>query len=257
MPVEVRVDVASPAIRAVGISRRYGAALALRNIDLTLAAGESLALTGPNGAGKTTLIRVLATALRPSAGSLEIAGIDAVRQPGRARRLIGVVGHQPYLYGDLTVRENLRFYGRLYGLASPGVRISQVLSTVGLESRADEPVRNLSRGMQQRASLARAILHQPEVLLLDEPETGLDEAAQDLLGRLIGEWAASGRSIVLASHRLDWAQRLTDRALVLDRGFIACEVIRGTAPASLADAYRQAISGRGGYDPQQRSGSVF
>ena len=242
MPVEVRVDVAAPAVQAVGLSRRLGGVLALRGIDLTLAPGERLALTGPNGAGKTTLIRVLATALRPSAGSLSIAGIDAVREAGRARRLIGVVGHQSYLYGDLTARENLRFYGRLYGVESSGVRIAAVLTDVGLESRADEPVRNLSRGMQQRASLARAILHEPRLLLLDEPETGLDEAAQEVLVRLIGEWSGQGRSVVLASHRLDWAQALTDRALVLDRGAIVQEVIQGRdSISSLADAYREAV----------------
>lgn len=188
------------------------------------------------------MIRVLATALRPNAGSLSIAGVDAVREAGRARRLIGVVGHQSYLYGDLTTRENLRFYGRLYGLESAGTRISQVLAEVDLASRADEPVRNLSRGLQQRASLARAILHEPTVLLLDEPETGLDEAAQELLARLIGDWARAGRSIVLASHRLDWAQDLTDRALVLDRGAIVQEVSHGRdSSTSLAEAYREAV----------------
>jgi len=218
VPVEVRVDVASPTIRAVGISRRYGGALALRDVDLTVQPGERLALTGPNGAGKTTLLRVLATALRPTTGALEIGGVDAVRQPSRARRLIGLVGHQSYLYGDLTPRENLRFYGRLYGVERMEVRISQVLEDAGLEARADEPVRNLSRGMQQRASIARAILHEPRLLLLDEPETGLDEAAQTALGALVADWARQGRSIVLASHRLDWAQALTDRTLVLDHG---------------------------------------
>ena len=218
MPVEVRVDVAAPAIRAVGISRRYGGTLALRNVDLTLDRGERLALTGPNGAGKTTLIRVLATALRPSAGSLSLGGIDAVRHPAYARRIIGVVGHQPYLYGDLSARENLRFYSRLYGLERAGGRIAEVLALVGLDARADEPVRGLSRGMQQRASLARGVLHEPQILLLDEPETGLDEAAQVTLATLIGDWARQGRSIVLASHRLDWAHQLTDRSLALDRG---------------------------------------
>lgn len=233
MPVEVRVDVAAPAIRAVGISRRYAGVLALRGIDLTLQFGERLALTGPNAAGKTTLIRVLATALRPTAGSLSIGGIDALRHPAQARRLIGVVGHQPYLYGELTARENLRFYARIYGVAAAELRISQVLDEVGLEGRADEPVRNLSRGLQQRASLARAILHEPRLLLLDEPETGLDEAAQITLGQLVADWARRGRSIVLASHRLEWAQGLTDRALVLDHGAI------------------------GGYDPLQRSDSIL
>ena len=218
MPVEVRVDVAPPAVQAVGISRRFGGVLALRDINLRIEPGERVALAGPNGAGKTTLIRVLATALRPYAGELLIAGIDAVRNPGAARRLLGVVGHQTYLYANLTVRENLRFYSRLYALPSAEARIAAVLAQVGLEARADESIGTLSRGMQQRASLARAILHEPPLLLLDEPETGLDEAAQATLGHLVTDWAAEGRSIVLASHRLEWAEALTERVIQLERG---------------------------------------
>jgi heme ABC exporter ATP-binding subunit CcmA len=218
VPIEIRVDVAAPAIQAVGITRRYAGVLALRDIDLTLERGERLALTGPNAAGKTTLIRVLATALRPSAGTLSIMGVDAVRHPTHARRLIGVVGHQPYLYGELTARENLRFYARLYRVAEVEDRVARVIAEVGLDERADEPVRNLSRGLQQRASLARALVHDPRLLLLDEPETGLDVAAQATLGQLLVDWAGAGRSVVLASHRLDLAQELTDRTLALDRG---------------------------------------
>jgi heme exporter protein A len=215
VPIEVRVDLAAPAIRAIGISRRFGGVLALRAIDLTLEPGERLAVTGPNGAGKTTLIRVLATVLRPTSGSLSIAGIDAVRQPQLARRVIGVVGHQSYLYGELTARENLQFYARLYSVEDAEYRIRSALERVGIESRADEPVRQLSRGMQQRVSLARATLHEPQLLLLDEPDTGLDQVAQAALGQLIADWARQGRSIVLATHRLEWADRVTDRSLVL------------------------------------------
>lgn len=218
MPVEIRVDVEAPAIQAVGITRRYAGVLALNGVDLTLERGERLALLGPNAAGKTTLIRVLATALRPTAGALSIWGIDALRSPNEARRLIGVVGHQSYLYGELTARENLRFYARLYAIAAAEHRVAQVIDEVGLEARADEPVRNLSRGLQQRAALARAIIHEPQLLLLDEPETGLDEAAQGTLAQLLVSWAAQGRSFVLASHRHDWARETADRTLVLDRG---------------------------------------
>jgi ABC-type multidrug transport system ATPase subunit len=227
--VEIRVDDLAPAIQAVGIVRRYAGVLALRGIDLTLQPGERLALIGPNAAGKTTLIRVLATALRPSSGALSIWGIDALRHATQARRLIGLVGQQPYLYGGLTARENLRFYARLYSVAAPDARIARVINEVGLDGRADEPVRNLSRGLQQRASLARAILHEPRLLLLDEPETGLDEAAQAALGTLLGEWADQGRSVVLATHRLDWAQHITDRTLALDRGAIFSETAGRTA----------------------------
>jgi len=220
VPVEVRVDVAHPAVHAVGISRRFGGVFALRDIDLTIQRGERIALTGPNGAGKTTLLRVLATALRPHAGSLSIVGVDANRKPGDARRLIGVVGHQTYLYGNLTPRENLRFYARLYGLPNADARIATVLDTVGMAARASDPVATLSRGLQQRASLARALLHEPELLLLDEPETGLDQQAQGTLADLIADWAAAGRAIVLASHRLGWAEALTDRVITLEAGHL-------------------------------------
>ena len=219
MPIEVRVDVA-PTVQAVGISRRFGGVRALRNVDLTILPGERVALMGRNGAGKTTLIRVLATALRPQAGTLWIGGTDAVRQPTDARHMVGVLSHQTYLYAGLTARENLRFYARLYRLPDAEARITAVLERVGLDQRADDRVGTLSRGLAQRASLARAILHEPRLLLLDEPETGLDDQAQRMLADLIGEWAALGRSLLLTSHRLDWAKALTDRLVVLDRGAI-------------------------------------
>jgi len=205
-------------IQIEAISKAFGPQVVFSQATAFLQAKTRVGLVGPNGSGKTTLIRVLATALRPHAGSLTIAGIDALRRPGAARRWLGVVAHQTYLYGSLTARENLRFYARLYGLPDADARIAAVLGEVGLEARADEPVATLSRGMQQRASLARAILHEPRLLLLDEPETGLDETAQDILGRLITGWAAAGHSIVLASHRLEWAEALTDRVIKLDRG---------------------------------------
>jgi len=219
VPIEVRVDVA-PTVQAVGISRRFGGVRALRNVDLTILPGERVALMGRNGAGKTTLIRVLATALRPQAGALWICGTDPVRQPTDARHMVGVLSHQTYLYAGLTARENLRFYARLYRLADAEARITTVLERVGLDQRADDRVGTLSRGLAQRASLARAILHEPRLLLLDEPETGLDDQAQRMLADLIDEWAALGRSLLLTSHRLDWAKALTDRLVVLDRGAI-------------------------------------
>jgi heme exporter protein A len=230
----------SRALSANGLARRYGPTLALRGIDLTLYPGESVALFGPNGAGKTTLIRVLATLLRPNAGSLVVGGHDALRNPSRARRLIGVVGHQTYLYGDLTPAENLRFYGRIYGVADLEDRVSAVLEQVDMLNRADAPVRTLSRGMQQRVSLARAILHEPLVLLLDEPDTGLDDEAQRRLAALIRRWADDGRSVLFASHHIDWAAGVADRAIVLREGRVVSEMGPPLADADgLVSAYRE------------------
>jgi heme ABC exporter ATP-binding subunit CcmA len=207
-----------PLLLARQLVRRYGSTRAVAGVDLNIEAGERVALLGPNGAGKTTLIRVLATALRPHAGSLEICGLDAVRNPGGVRCFVGMVGHQTYLDPDLTPRENLRFYGRLYGVGDLEARATAVLAEVGADSLADHPTRALSRGMQQRVALARAILHQPRLLLLDEPETGLDATAQERLAELATQWAASGGAVLLASHREDWVRRCTDRAVQLHAG---------------------------------------
>ena len=242
MPLQIR-DLSdadpSPTLSANGLARRYGSALALRGVDVTLLPGECVALFGPNGAGKTTLIRVLATLLRPNAGSLTVAGRDALRSPGRARRFIGAMGHQTYLYGDLTAVENLRFYGRIYGVAQLDSRIQTVLQEVDILHRANAPVRTLSRGMQQRVSLARAILHQPLVLLLDEPDTGLDDDAQRRLATLIRGWTEHGRSVLFSSHHADWAGSIADRAIVLGQGRIVSEtsspVVETTSSVS---AYR-------------------
>ncbi|MBM2812195.1 MAG: ccmA [Chloroflexi bacterium] len=213
----------SALLQARGLVRRFGMAAALRGVDVEIAPGEQVALLGPNGAGKTTLIRVLATGLRPDAGSLTIGGIDARRHPDRARHLVGVVGHQTFLYGDLTLRENLRFYGRLYGVTDLETRIEAVLDQVGLSSRSSDLARTLSRGMQQRCSIARATLHDPLLLLLDEPETGLDEAAQRTLGGILHDRANRGGGILVASHRAEWVRGFSDRAIVLRDGVVTTD----------------------------------
>ncbi len=230
---------APAALNASRIVRRYGGALALRGVDVVLRQGESVALFGPNGAGKTTLIRVLATLIRPTSGTLVVGGEDALRNASRARRLLGVVGHQTYLYGDLTPVENLRFYGRIYGIADLDARIDTVLRDVEMEHRADSPVRTLSRGMQQRVALARAILHQPLVLLLDEPDPGLDDDAQERLAALIRRWADLGGAVLFASHHIEWAARAADRAVVLREGRVASIVGPPIRDArDLFEAYR-------------------
>lgn len=196
-------------------------------------------MLGPNGSGKTTLIRVLALALAPSAGNLEVNGVSTTRDARAARRAIGLVGHRTGLYEDLTPRENLRFYARLYGVSAAEQRIGEVLGELGLTRVADQTVRTLSRGTQQRAAVARAILHDPQVLLLDEPETGLDADAQEGLAALIGRWTELGRAVLVATHRLDWAGRLADRALVLKEGAIQAEL--RPKGEGLAQAYLQAL----------------
>lgn len=232
---------AAPILRATRIVRRYGSALALRGVDCTLWPGERVVLLGPNGSGKTTLIRVLATAIRPHGGSLAIHGIDALRFPARVRGTIGVLGHQTYLYDDLTLSENLRFYGRLYAVPHLEARIRTALDEVGLGARASDLVRTLSRGMQQRVALARAVLHEPSILLLDEPESGLDEQAQRGLAALVSSWAGEGRSVLFASHRLEWAQQLADRAIVLRDGTVVCEEVVRPNGDGLRQAYREAL----------------
>jgi heme exporter protein A len=203
------MDAATPAIELDGLSRRYGHRLALDGVTLTLAAGQTLVVFGPNGAGKSTLLRVLATLLRPTAGSARILG-EALPQRGWViRGHIGLLTHEPLLYGDLSARENLRFHARLRGV--PLGRVDELLATVKLERRADEPVHTYSRGMLQRTAACRAVLHDPQVLLLDEPRANLDPGAIDLLEPLVGR--ESGRTRVVTSH--DPAAGLAEADLVL------------------------------------------
>jgi heme exporter protein A len=185
-----------PAIELRELERRYGDRTALADVTLTLEAGATLVVFGPNGAGKSTLLRVLATLLRPHDGQIRVLGHDLPDEGWAVRGRIGLLGHDPLLYRDLTGRENLRFYARLHGVAE--ARVDELLERVGMARRADEPVRGLSRGMVQRLGVCRAVLHEPELLLLDEPRANLDPAANELIEPLIGR--ASGATRVIASH---------------------------------------------------------
>jgi heme ABC exporter ATP-binding subunit CcmA len=211
---------ASPplAVDALKLTRSFGPKLVLRGVDLKLARGGRLALFGPNGAGKTTLLRVLATLARPDAGQALVAGYDLVRDAAALRRVIGYVGHQPHLYEELTARENLLFFARMYGLRNGPARAGELIERMGLRARADDRVRTLSRGQQQRLALARGILHEPAVLLLDEPETGLDEPAFELLRALIEERARAGRTTLLTTHSLERGLALASEVALLVRG---------------------------------------
>jgi heme exporter protein A len=205
---------APPAIELTGVARHYGERVALRDVTFSLPAGATLVVFGPNGAGKSTLLRVLATLLRPHAGVLRVLG-EALPDRGWAvRGRIGLLGHAPLLYRDLTARENLEYHGRLHGV--PAERVEAALDQVGMARRARDPVRDLSRGMVQRLAVARAVLHEPEVLLLDEPRANLDPAAAELVEPLVGR--ASGRTRVVTSHDPEGGLAEADLALGLRGG---------------------------------------
>jgi heme exporter protein A len=184
------------ALELEGLSRHYGEREALSDVSLSLAHGQTLVVFGPNGAGKTTLLRVLATLLRPHAGAISVLGRKLPEEAWAIRGHVGLLGHEPLLYRELTARENLRFHARLHGVAEE--RVSELLEAIAMGARANEPLRTLSRGMVQRVAVARAVLHDPELLLLDEPHSNLDPAAVELVAPLIG--AASQRTRVICSH---------------------------------------------------------
>jgi len=229
-----------PAIRASGITKRYGHRLVLKRVDLTLESGERLAIFGPNGAGKTTLLRILATAVTPTAGEIEVAGIDPRDDPVEARRHLGVMSHQPYLYPDLTARENLRFYGRMYDVRGLEARVEAVAKQVGLLARLDDRVVTFSHGMRQRIAMARAVLHDPELLLLDEPEAGLDQDARNLMASLLdAQVDGHMRSAVIVTHQIELGLALSQRVAILVDGRIAFQAPSSELdPATVRQHYR-------------------
>ena len=206
------------AVEARSLEKSFGEWPVLWDLDLSVPWGQTLVLFGANGAGKTTLLRILATHVRADHGSVAVAGHNLRTRPEEVRRRIGVVGHRSLLYDDLTCRENLIYYGRLYGLKDHKPRVDEELEKVRLGSRADHRVRTLSNGMQKRAAIARAILHEPDVLLLDEPEAGLDRESVSILGTLLAEWTDSGRSVIMTTHDLDLGLSWGHRAGVLRGG---------------------------------------
>jgi heme exporter protein A len=211
------------AIRITGLNRRFGSSRALADLSLDVRWNEQVAVLGPNGAGKTSLLRILATLARPTSGEVFVGGLRLPEQAAAIRRHVGFVAHQTLLYDDLTIRENLEFYGKLYGVPALGSRIGEILKPLGIDHRADDRVRALSRGLQQRAALARAILHDPPILLLDEPETGLDVAGADILNYLMADAAGRRRTVLLTSHDVGRAVNRVDRVVVIVRGRVALD----------------------------------
>jgi heme exporter protein A len=222
--------------------KRFGLRTVLRGLEFHVEPGEFVALLGPNGAGKTTFLRILASLSRPTLGEVWIASYRLPSQAAAVRRRLGVVSHQPLLYGDLTAEENLRFYARMYGVEQSARQISEVLDLVGLHARRRDLVRTFSRGMQQRLAIGRAVLHDPDVLLLDEPHTGLDQDASAMLDTILQEVAARGRTVVMTSHDLSRAADLASRFDVISRGVITASAKREELnPNELLGFYRQAI----------------
>jgi len=233
---------APAAIEAIDLTRRFGRRVAVRELTFQLRDGECLALFGPNGAGKTTLLRVLAGLLRPTSGTARVAGVQL---PGgaEARAVVGLISHQTMLYAPLTALENIEFTARLYGVPDPRDAALRALDRMRLGDRADSPVRSLSRGMQQRVSIARAIVHTPRVVLLDEPYTGLDEAGATALSEALQTLRVNGAALVLVTHHLSEGLALaTHTAIMRDGRFVQYEARGDVEVERYRDVYREAIS---------------
>jgi heme exporter protein A len=207
-----------PALSLAGLRRDYGERTALDGVGLELARGQTLLVLGPNGAGKTTLLRILATLLRPSGGTAKALGCALPGEAWKLRGRIGFLGHEPLLYRDLSGRENLHFHARLHGLArgDAEARIAALLAAVGMERRAEERVAELSAGMRQRLAICRCVLHEPELLLLDEPDSNLDAEGRELASAVIG--AVEGRTRVIVSHDPERFEAEADQVLRLEAG---------------------------------------
>ena len=207
-----------PLLEARGLRRAFGRVRVLRDVDLIVQPGEALAVAGPNGAGKTTLLRVLAGLMRPSGGTIEVLGRPLRREGPDARRALGLVSHQSLLYDDLTLAENLTFAARLYGIARPRDAALAALEAAGLGARADDSPRKLSRGLAQRAAIARAMLHRPSILLLDEPFTALDTASAERLRGELRRRLAEGMGLVIVTHHLGEVWDVASRIAVMVEG---------------------------------------
>jgi heme exporter protein A len=234
-----------PTLEAAGLSRLFGRRRAVQNVSFALDAGEALALFGPNGAGKTTLLRLLTGLLRPSSGQAKIGG-ESSRSHGVARGMVGLISHQTMLYPALTALENVEFAARLHGIDSPRAAALHALETIGIADRAESFVKTLSRGMQQRVSIARAIVHRPSILLLDEPYTGLDAAGAAALTTMLRSLRKTGSTMVLVTHNIEEGLAIASHAGVMIRGELTQFVSRaGLDAAEFGAAYRRTVGATG------------
>lgn len=231
---------AAPAVEVRALTKRFGERRALDGVDLTVPSGAFVSIFGPNGAGKTTLLRQLALLARPTSGALRLLGIDALEEPDLLRPRIGLISHRSMLYGDLTAEENLSFFSALYAGAPARERIDELLRLVELDHRRHDAVRTYSRGMQQRLSIARALVNDPDLVLLDEPYSGLDPHAAELFDELIGRARAERpeRTFIMVSHDLDKGFDLCTHALILARGQVVLMAEKtGLDRAAFRDLY--------------------
>jgi len=220
------------AVRAHLLSKTFGAQFALRNVDLEIQAGEFVTIFGPNGAGKTTLIRILSTLSKATSGDVIVEGQALGKDSDAIRRKIGVIGHQTFLYENLTAEENLKFYARLYRVQNSSDKITELLHDVGLETRRKDQVRTFSRGMQQRLSIARSLLHDPTLLLLDEPYTGLDQHASEMLTSWLTRLRERRQTTLMVTHDLERGVDLADRIAILVRGQVVFNDLRSSVDRS-------------------------
>lgn len=236
------VKPSAPLIAIEGVTKTFDVLPVLRNLTLHIGRGDFLALLGANGSGKSTLLRLIAGLGQADRGTIRVGGWQLPRQADRVRAQLGLVSHKLLLYENLTARENLRFFSRLYNLGGKRAeqRIEALLERVGLAQRADDAVRTFSRGMAQRLSIARALLHDPAILLLDEPYTGLDQAAAAMLDALLSEAHAEGRTILMVTHEIERAARLPSHVAILARGSIAFACARAEIPSAAWLAARYA-----------------
>lgn len=232
-------------LTAEKISKKIGTKTILHNIDLHIGAGEFITVFGPNGAGKSTLLNILAMLMKPTTGNLLINGVNTREESAGARKMIGVISHRTFLYDNLTAYENLEFYGRMYGVADLRTRIHEALQEVGLEFFLNDPVRIFSRGMQQRLAIARAVLHQPALLFLDEPYTGLDQQATEILRGVLAGLNVSGRTVFMITHNFEQGLDLSHRTILLMKGRIAFEGKSGDlSPERMKEIYMEIVGGR-------------
>jgi len=239
----MRDQVATPpsqvnAVVAKVVRKTFELKPVLHGVSLTIPTGATVALLGPNGAGKTTFLRILATLARPSAGEVAIDGLDLRRDTQAIRGRIGYLGHQPLLYDELTAEENLLFFARMHGVRDGQTRVGALLERVGLRLKAKDRVRDLSRGQTQRLALARALLHEPTLLLLDEPDAGLDEQGITLLEEILRERAEAGQTTILTTHDLAWGLRVADRAVALVTGRVVYDGPAALTPDEARETFR-------------------